>query len=119
MDIVEFKHNLNNHVLYQDIITNITTKLCSIPNIASLKGDIELILYICNVTENIVKKGNKIDKKALVIQILINLFQLSQSEQDIAGHTIEFLFNNKKIKAIHIMKKCFKYLGTWFVKKIL
>ena len=83
-----------------------------------LKMDDELTLFVCKVVENIVKKKNKIDKKALVLQVLEDLFLLSDTECEIIKLSIEFLFNNGKIKKT----SAFKYLKrngmTWITKKL-
>ena len=118
-NLVTFKHNLNTHVIQQDITTMINKLITDIPNIQNLKLDIEITLYIANVVENTVLKKHKINKKELVVGILSNLFSLSPEEQTQIGNQLDFLSNNGKIKAISALKGFGKKLIAWLQKKIL
>jgi hypothetical protein len=118
MELVDFKNRLNSHVLEQDILKQLIDKIGNIPNITKLKSDIELILYLCNVVENIIKKNDKINKKELVLNVLDGVFQLSDDEKRLISETIDFLSNNGKIKAVTLSKKVFKSIGGWIAKKL-
>jgi len=96
------------------------TKLISeIPNIGQLRLDLEITLYAANVVENIVKKINKINKKALVVGVIANIFNLTADEQLQIENQLDFLYANGKIKAASIFKIISKKLYSWVEKKIL
>ena len=48
-----------------------------------LKGDVELILYACNILENyhVDISANKIDKKVLIVTAFTELFSLTEDEK--------------------------------------
>jgi hypothetical protein len=119
MDLVNFKNNVNTHVLVQDIKTQLLTKLGNIPNILLLKNDIELTLYVCNCVENMIAKGSKLDKKSLVVDVLGCVFQLTDEEKTAVKNTIDFLFSNKKIKIASAYKQYFKMISEWITRKFL
>ena len=118
-NIVKFKNHLNSHVIEQDIITMLTKLISEIPNIGLLRLDLEITLYAANVVENIVKKINKIDKKALVIGVIANIFNLTVDEQSQIGNQLDFLSANGKIKAVSLLKIIAKKMYAWVEKKVL
>ena len=76
---VEIKNSLQKHFLFYNLLDEIITKLTTeIKSINNFKLDPELTLLVCNLLENSFTTGNKhkIDKKQLVIQILIQIFNL-------------------------------------------
>ena len=52
METVVFKNSLNNFVNENNIVLKICQKLGNLPNIQTLKYDLEVIKYIANVVEN-------------------------------------------------------------------
>lgn len=68
---------------------------------ASYRMNNEFLLLVCNLVEHMVnKKKFKIDKKALVIDVLNAIFSLNPAEKTTAENNIEFLWNNKNIKKV-------------------
>jgi hypothetical protein len=94
------------NVLIDQLIKHIQT----IPNYQNLKNDIELIEYICQLVEQMIKKGNsdktnKIDKKQLVLTVLQQLFALNPSEILSIANQIEYLVINGIIKKKALISK--------------
>ena len=90
---ITIKNSLEKHTLYYNLLDDIIKKLSTeIKSIDKLRLDPELSLLICNLVENSIKAGNKnkIDKKQLAIQILTQIFNLSDSEQVIISQQIDF-----------------------------
>lgn len=68
---------------------------------ASYRMSSEFLVWVCNLVEHVVhQKKFKIDKKALVIDILNAIFSLNPAEKTTAENNIEFLWNNKNIKKV-------------------
>lgn len=68
---------------------------------ASYRMNNEFLLLVCNLVEHLVnKKKYKIDKKALVIDVLNAIFSLNPAEKVTTENNIEFLWNNKNIKKV-------------------
>ena len=117
-DLLYLKNNMDKHNIYYSLLKLVTEKIRLIPNYEILKNEIELVLLVCNLIENIVKKNNrtKIDKKQLVIDIFTTVFG---NQIDILSLkiTIDFLFNNKLIKQISL-KKYIKSKSLYFLVKL-
>jgi hypothetical protein len=99
------------NVLIDQLIKHIQT----IPNYQNLKNDIELIEYICQLVEQMIKKGNsdksnKIDKKQIVLTVLQQLFALNPSELLNVTNQIEYLVINGIIKKKALFSKLFDCL---------
>ncbi len=96
--LVKFKNTLRTFNNGATLVEAIVQKIFQIPNYADLRGDVELILYICSSIENGLKGDVKVDKKQMVIDILTRVFStLSPDETSFISNTVDFLFNNSCI----------------------
>ena len=111
LDLIQLKHSFNTHIAKNTIIRCIIDKLLAIPNIQELKGDLEIILYVCNILENNITKNlkPKLDKKQIAIDIMTAVFSLNTDEQRNIAQHIEFLHSNGKIKCVPLFKKIESY----------
>ena len=117
---VGLKNNLRTSKLESEIYNIIKEKIEELPNIHTLKLDVELTLLCCDLIENYVAdKKLETDKKTLVIKVLSEIFSLTEEEQNQIGNTIEFLFNNNKISRIKFFSVIAKSGYSWFKKKFL
>lgn len=73
-------------------------------NLATYRNSSEMLLLICNMLETTVSKRDKIDKKALCLEILDQLFTLTLAEKASTDSNIEFLWSNKSIRAVSYWK---------------
>jgi hypothetical protein len=62
-------------------------------------------------------RGDKLDKKEMVLEILSQLFNLDEHEKSTLSTNIEFLHANKQIKKVSYYKLFRTCLGEWFQKK--
>ena len=76
-DLVPVKNNLKNLSDAAQLKQMVCCKIQSIPNFQSLKGDVELILYACNIFENyhVDVNAKKIDKKRISCKCLRRVIQ--------------------------------------------
>lgn len=98
----------------------IEAKVKLMPDVADLKFDPDIILYVCNVIENNIKQNEtkSIDKKKIVLDILQKCHTFTPAEIVILNKMIEFLHSNHLIKAITMVEKNGSKLFNWMVKKI-
>ena len=98
---LNLKHSINKHVQYHGIVRWIVQKLeDEIPELQNLKLNPEITKLVCNLVEEIIKKGNPfdIDKQQLVLEILTKQFNLTDDEKYQINQQITFLFDNGQIK---------------------
>lgn len=118
-DLIPLKNSLKNLDDASTLKKTIQTKIESLPNYQSLKGDVELILYACNTLENahVDLKASKVNKRQLIVSVFSEIFNLNDEEKFTLSNTIQFLFDHHKIKQI---KKALIYgnvVKNWFIKK--
>ena len=104
------------------ILENTVDKVKLIPLFDQLKNDIELTEHVCNLVENSItgnKNSKPIDKKALVIKIMSQLFSLnSEQEKNVINQHIDYLINNGMIQKIPLSTKILNSLRKWGLKQI-
>jgi hypothetical protein len=87
-----------------------------------LKFDPEIVKYVVNVIENLVKKCDKkeINKLELASNILIKVWDLKEEQDlDILVKQIKVLNNNGAIQKVSKSKKKYgKYFKQWIIKKL-
>ena len=120
MDHIDFKNSLDNFVSENTLLLKICQKLNAIPNIQTLKYDMEVIKYIANCVENELVSHSEDDKKTVIVKVLKNLF-LSQPYSDLETVTIlnqiTYLIKNKQIKKVSYRKYIYKTIGQWICKR--
>ena len=80
---LNLKHSIQKHVTYKGIVLGIVEKIrTEIPDIDELKLNPEITKLVCNLVEDIIKKGNPfgIEKQTLVLEILTKQFDLTPSQ---------------------------------------
>ena len=120
MDHIEYKNSLNNFVNENSLVLKICQKLNAVPNIQTLKYDMEVIKYIACVIENELTKHTEDEKKDVIVKVLKALF-LSQPYSDLETvnilSQITYLIKNKQIKKSSYNKYIYKTVGTWIYKR--
>ena len=76
----------------------------------------QLTLMVCDCLQKMISNNKKlkIDKKALVVLILADIFDLTDSERLQIEEQIEFLHDSKAIKAVTIVSKIVYKLNSFF-----
>ena len=101
---INVKNSTSSVILTNQIQSSVINDIkANIPNFSVLQADIGFLQYICNIVELLVPIGNSkskngIDKKAIVINIMTQLFSLSPDQQTQTGNLIEHLLDSKLIK---------------------
>jgi len=114
LDFVKLKGSLKTHVVKNKIIEMISDRLkASIPNLATLAKDLELLKLVCNCVENSVQKKHKLDKKEIVLAIIKACFPvLSETDMKVIESNIETLHYNGLILKVALRKKIVRWLFT-------
>ena len=118
---IPFVNALEKSNMYNCIRDAIIVKIQKIPQLQSLKLNVELTLLVCNIIENSINnnsKYHKIDKKQLAVDILQPPFNLNPSEIQQLKDQIDFLYNNNQIVKLSGFKKTLNGVSGWFKKKV-
>ena len=96
------------------IITRITTDL---ENYMNYKYCVETTLLVCNLVENLVLPTDNIDKQALVCEVFVEIFSMTEAEIVTLKNTINFLCNHKRVKKISRLFFLVMRIFNFFVVK--
>ena len=119
---VPYDRSLEKHNIFNVLKSGIIDKINKIPDVQKLRMHPELTSLVCNIVENSIKnnsKNHKIDKKQLVLEILSAPFSLNINEMQYIKDQIDYLYTNKRIKALPILKIMLKSIGGWLQRKLL
>ena len=120
-DLVQFQNTVKVHIKISKIIEDVCKTLCELPDFnTKLRLDPEIIVYCCNIVEQLIKKEDKqeIHKLDLVSTILTKAWTLEESELDLVIKQIKFVCNNNQVKKISKSKKIKKYIKDWVIKRL-
>jgi hypothetical protein len=127
MEGLDFKRKLKTKICRLEIVKRIEDKITAIPNIDSLRLDIELTLFIARCIESELtaktpeekEKDWTGEKKELLLAILGKIHNLERAEIPLVEGQIEFLLSNKRIVKNSTFKYFFNCFASWFSRKIL
>lgn len=112
LEFISITPSLKNHLVEQKIIEIVVEKVKNIPQFEKLKMNVDLVLYVCNIIENICFSNNinsKYKPKGYKLTIAQSVFErlgwTKQEDKDFLLNTITFLHNSKKIKTISLLKR--------------
>jgi uncharacterized protein YlaI len=119
LSYVKEKHSLWEASQRSALCVAICDRVKEVDNYEKLKFDNELLIFLCSCVENSVDKKdkNKINKKALVFEVLDKLFEMSSDDKSIISASIEFLHSNKLIKKVGTLKKYSRLASDFFFKR--
>ena len=120
ISFVKPKNKLKRNQYNIELKKQIIEKMKQFDNLGSLKFDQEMLRFVCSCLENSLKpkyeKKQKTDKKALVIEIFNDLFNLNEDEKKKLGNNIDFLIENDLVEKVNIARRCaftgFNYLKS-------
>ena len=107
------------HYSYEKSKKDISDKLKSIDNLDALKGTVQVTSLVCRCVEELVKQGNpnKVDKKAMVLEILNEVFRLTPVETALIGKSIDYLIESGGIVRAGWFKRAYKTVKAFFFTK--
>jgi len=113
-ELVIPKNSLHQSVKFQEISDKVLARLKTIPEIDSQKHSLELVEFICNLIEALVKKKHKLNKENLLLYTLKRATDLNEDDIALIKEAIQYLHENKLIKKI----SNFSYIGSYIKKAI-
>ena len=100
MDLVSITPSLDLEIKQNEIKAKIVSRLTELKLIdAKYKSNPDVILLVCNLLENLIK-NKKINKKQLLLDIFVQLYNIQAADRVIIESQIEFLHSNKAIKKL-------------------
>ena len=121
-ELVQFQNTVKIHIKISKIIEDVVKTLSELPDFnTKLRLDPEIIVYCCNIVENLIKKEDKqeLNKLDLVSTILTKAWEIKEdNELDLIIKQIKYVCNNKQVKKISKTKKYKKYFKDWIIKKL-
>lgn len=120
-ELVEFKNTVAAHIKQNKIIDDVVEIIKKIPDYIKLKFDPEIIVYCCNIVENLIKIEDKkeINKLNLVTTILIKIWDIKEdNELDYIIKQIKYVVNNNQVKKVSKSKKYKKYIKDWIIRRL-
>jgi hypothetical protein len=116
---IQPKHSLRRSQKELKLIKALVMEFQKFENKMLLNKDIETLRFICSHLENTVNKSDKIDKKQVVISVYKQVFGETDTDEDFIERSIEFLFDNNKIKKLSKLKKYIYPVGSFLLKRVL
>jgi hypothetical protein len=119
LQIIPLRNNLLLDFRQNEVRTKVIARLheLGLTN-QQYKMDNELLTLVCNLVEHLVAKKDNISKKDLVINILQEIFQLSDEDKTTLGNNIQFLWSNSMIKKVSFYKLFKTGIKEYFRKKV-
>ena len=121
-DLVQFQNTVKIHIKISKIIEDVVKTLSELPDFKTkLRLDPEIIVYCCNIVEQLIKKEDKqeINKLDLVSSILTKAWEIKEdNELDLIIKQIKYVCNNNQVKKISKSKKYKKYVKDWIIRRL-
>lgn len=100
MEHVSITPSLDLEIKQNAVKTQIVTRLTELKLIdQKYKVNPDIILLVCNLIENLVK-NKKINKKQLLLDVFVQIYNIQANDRVIIESQIEFLHSNKAIKKL-------------------
>lgn len=100
MDRVSITPSLDLEIKQNEIKSKVVARLTDLKLIdTKYKTNPDIILLVCNLLENLIK-NKKINKKQLLLDIFVQLYNIQPPDRAIIETQIEFLHSNKSIKKL-------------------
>ena len=105
LTLISAKHTLATDVKYNQVKCQILDRIDALRlRDGKYKFDANLLNLVCELVEYLIVKSDKVDKKALVLDIMNDIFGLSDYDKTAVGNSIEFLHKSKLIKKVSYFK---------------
>ena len=121
LDSVELSPALHNHVILNKIIEEIIKRVQAMPQYEKLARNIDLVLYICNLIEELVyvhsvKNQPKGFKRDLAWRVFDAIRFNKPEDRDFLNNSIDFLWSSERIKKVRWSKRISKFFKNFIVK---
>ena len=119
LSVITIKNGLFTDFRFNEVKNAIIKRLTELNMIhTKYKLDNEFLTLLTNLIEYLVAKKDKINKKALALEIMKDFFGANDEDLEIISKNIEYLHNNKVIKKVSFWKLFKTGFTEWFRKKV-
>ena len=121
IEFVTIAPHLRHKIIISKIIELVIKQLNEIPGIALHKRNMEIVLYCCNLIELLIFEnrvtGEKGYKRDICLEVFKSLGWDKLEDKDFIGNSIDFLFQNGKIKNVKLYKRIFSFIKNVYSAK--
>ena len=112
LEFIGVTPTLKNHIIENKIIEIIVEKVRNIPQYDKLQRNMDLVLFICDIIENLVFENNvksKYKPKGYKLQIAQTAFDrlswTKPEDKDFLNNAVSFLHSSGRIRKISLFKR--------------
>jgi len=112
IDFVSQTPSLHSFVVLNKIVEIITDRVKAIPNYQSLRLSLDVVLFICNLIENLVYENNikakdqgHHFKKEIALNVYRHLDWIKDDDKQFLLNSIQFLWSSGRIRKISLWKR--------------
>lgn len=123
VDFVSTTPTLHSFVVINKIVEMIAERVKSIPNYHTLRLSLDIVLFICNLIENLVYENGikKKDqpagfKKDIALNVYKQLDWFKEDDKQFLINSIQFLWSSGRIKKISWFKRVWAKLRRFLTK---
>lgn len=118
LSLIPLRNNLLKDFRYTEVKSKVIERIQELKlNDGRYKNDAEMLVLICNLLEYMISKKDKLSKKEIAIDILHELFGLTEEDKASISNNIQFLWENRMIKKVSFYKLFKTGLSEWLRKK--
>lgn len=123
IDFVSQTPSLHSFVVLNKIVELIVERIKSIPNYQSLRLSLDIVLFICNMIENLTyENGIKAKdqphhfKKEIALNVYKHLDWIKDDDKQFLVNSIQFLWSSGRIKKISFLKRVWAKIRRFLMK---
>lgn len=112
LDFIVVTPSLKNHVIEHGIVDLCVEKIRHIPQFEKLQRNMDLVLYLCDIIENLVFENDiksKYKKKGYKLDIALTVFEklgwVKPEDKDFLVNAINFLHTSGRIRKIPFFRR--------------
>lgn len=118
LTLIPLRNNLLKDFRYNEVKSKVIERIQELKlNDGRYKNDAEMLVLICNLLEYMISRKDKLSKKDIAIDILNDLFGLTDEDKVSVANNIQFLWENRMIKQVSFYKLFKTGITEWLRKK--
>ena len=110
INLIDLSNNAKQQQIFNDILNLLSIRLREFPPGHNSKKCSDLLVYICNLIEEITKHDKKPNKKDIVLKLYKHLFNSSDADLNEISQSIDFICQNNLVNKIAKSKKLFEFI---------
>lgn len=122
LEFIKITPTLKNHIVENKIVEIIVEKVRSIPQFEKLQRNMDLVLFICDIIENLVFENNIKSKhqprgyKLVIAQTVFERLNWTKADdKDFLNNAVSFLHSSGRIKKVPFVKRVIAFVKHFLV----